>query len=84
MSSLSSHNENLVCAKIINYPVQYDLFESKAESEMQALTRMVTEIKDSTGKVRRKLFADQGALKKRMLELENRLEAIEKGLCYGK
>lgn len=64
-----------------NLAIQYDFFESKEESEISSLRKSVSNIKDSSDKVRRALFAKNGDLTKRMLDLEYRLEAIERGLC---
>jgi hypothetical protein len=65
------------------HELQFDFFLSEKESEIDRLIRMTEEIKDSTGKVRRKLFSENSQLKKRVLELEERLSIIEKGLCHG-
>ncbi len=64
--------------------IQYDFFESKQDSEIAALRKQITEIKTSSDKVRRGLFAKNSDLTKRMLDLEYRLENIERGLCLGK
>lgn len=69
--------------KKLNHELQFDFFLSEDESEVDRLIRMTEEIKDSTGKVRRKLFGENAQLKKRVLDLEERLLAIERGLCYG-
>jgi len=64
--------------------IQLDFWKSKEECEMDSLRLEMASVKASTDKIRRALFARNGELTKRMLELETRLEAIEKGLCYGK
>lgn len=69
--------------KIVKYELQLDFFKSIQESEIDRLVRIVDEIKTSTGAVRRKLFAENGSLKKRVLELEQRLSYIESYICKG-
>lgn len=78
--------------KVVKYELQLDFFKSLNESEVERLVRIVDEIKASTTKVRKKLFAEQGALKKRMLEensnlraevlnLQERLALLERHIC---
>jgi len=69
--------------KIIKHELQFDFFMTENESEVDRLMRITEEIRDSTGKVRRKLFAENSLLKKKMIDLEARLEHIERGLCYS-
>ena len=70
--------------KVVKHELQLDFFRTESEIEVDRLIRMTEEIRDSTGKVRRALFARNSELQKRVLELEERLSHIEKGLCYGK
>lgn len=67
----------------MNAVIQFDFFEP-IPSEEEMLRLDIKAIEESTGKVRRKLFAENGALKKRMLELEYRLEILEINICRGK
>lgn len=69
--------------KKINHEVQYDFWQTKEESETEMLIREVNGIKMSTSKVRKALFARNGELQRKMLELEDRLAIIERGLCRG-
>lgn len=69
--------------KTMKHDLQYDFFLTEQESEVERLIRMTEEIKKSTGAVRRKLFAENGSLKKRVLELEQRLSYIESYICNG-
>ncbi len=62
--------------------IQLDFFKSSQECEMDALRFEMAAVKKSCDKVRRGLYAENGALKKRILELESRMEAIERGLAY--
>lgn len=61
--------------------IQYDFWETVEQSEIASLRKQMTEVKDSSNKVRKAMFARNGELTKRMLELEYRLENIERGLC---
>jgi hypothetical protein len=65
------------------YAIQMDFFKSPIESEMDALRLEMHAVKTSADKVRKSLYARNGELTKRMLELEDRLNNIERGLCYG-
>jgi len=64
-------------------PIQYDLFKSKEESEMDSMRLAIAEQKASNDRVRKKLFSEQGALKKEILDLKCRLEILEKNICTG-
>ncbi len=61
--------------------VQYDFWKSQEESEMDALRHEMAAVKASSEKVRRALFARNGELTKRMLDLEYRLEVLERNIC---
>jgi dynactin complex subunit len=63
--------------------IQYDLFKTKEESEMDALRLEMAKCKLSCDKVRKKLFSENGALKKEVKELSERLEIIERNICRG-
>ncbi len=81
--------------KFQKHELQFDFFLTENESEVDRLIRITEEIKDSTTKVRKKLFAENGTLKKKMLlmeeensslknrvlEMEERLAIIERGIC---
>jgi len=69
--------------KTIRHEVQYDFFLTPQESETEMLIREIDGIKYSTSKVRRALFARNGELQRKMLELEERLAVIERGICRG-
>jgi hypothetical protein len=68
---------------IRKHELQYDFFLDENETEVDRLIRMTEEIKTSTSAVRRKLFADQAPLKKKMLDLEQRLQILESAICKG-
>ena len=73
--------------------IQLSFFESYEEqiqtenrflkSEMKRVAEKSEKTHAMSDKVRKKLFAENSELKKRMSELEYRLEAIERGLCYA-
>lgn len=62
-------------------PIQYDFFSTEEESEFHALEKSIEDIKKSTERVRKGTYAEIGALKKRVLELEERLQIIERNIC---
>ena len=65
------------------YAIQMDFWKTSEECEMDALRREMAEVKKSSTNVRKALFARNGELTKRMLELEDRLQYIERGICHG-
>lgn len=54
------------------------------ETAEERMLREIDEIKISMTKQRKKLFAENGSLKKMYLDAIQRLEIIEDGLCKGK
>lgn len=69
--------------KTIKHEVQYDFFLTPQESETEMMIHEIDSIKISTTKVRKALFARNGELQRKMLELEERLNVIERGICRG-
>jgi hypothetical protein len=71
---------------IVGQMIQLDLFIEKGEPwekgiyEVKEICKMTRE---SSDKVRKKLFAENGTLKKEVMELKYRLEIIEKNICKG-
>lgn len=63
--------------------VQYNIFESREQSEKRALLEHIAQIEESLGKVRRGTYARIGEQTKRILELESRMEVIEHNICRG-
>jgi hypothetical protein len=61
--------------------LQLDFFKSEEQSEIEALSVKIEEVKTSNDKVRRKLFGENGKLTKEVMELKMRLEILEAGLC---
>ena len=62
-------------------PIQLDFFKTEEECENEEIRRIVIEIKESSNKVRRKLFSENGELKRKVLDLENRLQILERNIC---
>ena len=61
--------------------VQYNFFETKEESEFKALENRVEQVDATCHKIRKSLFARHGEMNKRQLDLESRLEILEKYIC---
>lgn len=59
---------------------QLDFFETTETSEMKA---QIEAMRLSCDKCRRKQFKDIGDLRKLVLDLVDRIEYIERGLCNG-
>lgn len=64
--------------------LQYDFFLTEAESELEMLQKKVAKIEFSAHAVRRGTYALINEQRKRIEELESRLQHIERGICYGK
>ena len=69
--------------KTVKHDVQYDFWLTKEESETEMLVREMDGVKVSVTKIRKALFSRNGQLQKKMLELEERLAIIERGICRG-
>ncbi len=52
-------------------------------NDMHTVAQKATATKESADKVRRKLFAENSELKKRMSSLEERLNILERNICTG-
>jgi hypothetical protein len=63
--------------------IQYDLFEERP-SEVDELRMQVRAYKESSDRVRKGIFAKHGDLVKRMMDLEGRMQVIEKNICQQK
>ena len=63
--------------------VQFDLFKTKEECEIETLKEIVNTIKTSSDKVRRGTYASISELKKENMDLKSRLEIIERNICRG-
>lgn len=54
------------------------------QTQVEKLESQVSAMKASLDKIRKSQFAKIGEIKKQMLDLSERLEIIEKGLCSNK
>jgi len=61
--------------------IQLDLFRTDEESEIIELRKEIVAIRESTSKVRKKLFGEHGKLVKRMTDQESRLQILERHIC---
>jgi hypothetical protein len=63
--------------------IQFDLFEP-IPTELEMMAMDIKAMRESQDRVRKKLFAENSALKKKIMELgylEQRLERLEKNIC---
>jgi len=60
--------------------IQFDFFK---DPEICVLESEIKDIKNSTDKVRKKLFAENNKQAKLIKELSERLEIIERNICKG-
>ena len=58
--------------------IQLNFFE---DTEMSELRHRMKSCEESCNRVRKKLFAEQGELKRIVLDMKDRLEVIERGIC---
>lgn len=61
--------------------IQLDMFEEF--DELESLRMQLRHIKESNDRVRRGMFVRHNELSRMYLEVVNRLEIIEKGICDG-
>lgn len=60
---------------------QLSLFDCKEESELECIKNAIKEARESSEKVRRGIFARHSDLTRKYLELNDRLQIIERSLC---
>lgn len=63
--------------------IQLDFFESPEESEMRDIRNRIKSIAQSADKVRKGTYAKIGDIKKLVIDIDSRLEVIERGLCLS-
>ena len=63
--------------------IQLEFFKTEQECEIEALRKELREIKSSTDKVRRGIFARNGELTKEFADIRSRFDIIERALCAG-
>ena len=61
--------------------VQFDLFKTPEQAELDQLRESMKTVRESNEKVRRCLFARHNDLSKQYTEIHSRLEIIERGIC---
>ena len=61
--------------------LQLDMFKSIEECEIDDLRKAIKDMKSSQEKVRKKLFAENGKLTKNIMDLNSRLEILERHIC---
>lgn len=61
--------------------VQYDLFRSRQECELEALRNEIAKVRVSSDKVRRGTYARLNEQKKLVDEMMSRMEIIERNIC---
>lgn len=64
--------------------IQLEFWKTPDQCEIEALRKEMSAVKTSTEKVRKKLFCENGELKKKSNDLETRLIYIERYLCNPK
>ena len=62
--------------------IQLDFWNEK--SEVDILEDRVKKMEVSLDKQRKKLFANNGDLSKKYIDIHNRLEILERNICKGK
>lgn len=61
---------------------QLDFLEQEL-NEMECIKSEVKEVKESSDKVRKSLFARHGELSRKYSELHERMQIIERNICRG-
>jgi len=61
-------------------PLQLDFFD-ETSTDLEKLVRRFDEVEKSSSKVRRGIFAKHSDLAKKYMELNQRLEIIERNIC---
>lgn len=69
--------------KILDFPCQYNLFETREQSERRALIEHIQRLEESITRIRKGQFSKIGANTKRIDDLETRLSILEKGICQN-
>jgi hypothetical protein len=62
--------------------IQLDFF-AEGKTDMDYLREELEQVRSSSDRVRKSLFARHGELAKSYLELHERLQIIEKNICKG-
>ena len=62
--------------------IQYELFEPRL-TEVEELKLELRAVRESCDKVRKSLFAKNGELAKKMVDVSSRLDVLERNICKG-
>lgn len=65
-------------------PIQLEFFKTPEQCELETLHKAYRDLKTSTDKVRRGMYARLGELTKANDELKERLNVLEKHICCDK
>jgi hypothetical protein len=65
-------------------PIQLEFFKSPEQCEIDALRKVILDVKTSSDKVRRGMYAKLSELTKQNNDLKARLEVLEAYLCKEK
>jgi len=65
------------------YALQLEFFKTEEQCEIEALARLIAEVKNSSDKVRRGTYASINEVKRECCDLKNRLEIMERFICKG-
>ena len=75
-------DQNLI-KYVPEHEIQYDFWLTPKESEIEMMQKKVADLNVSFHRVRRCIFAENGALKKRVTEMEDRLAILERHICHS-
>jgi len=67
----------------VSVVVQYDLFKTPTECEMECLRKTIDETKKTCEKVRKGTYARLNDLTRECVDLKIRLEIMERHICLG-
>jgi hypothetical protein len=62
---------------------QLDFFYTDEKNEIEFLKSQMKNVKESSDKVRKSMFARHGELMRKYLDLHDRLQIIERNICRG-
>lgn len=63
---------------------QLDFWKTEEESRLEAIEERVKSVKESSDKVRRGIYARHGELYKKYVDVEERLQILERNICQSK
>jgi len=60
--------------------IQLDFFQ---DDEMLIMKKQISDLRESNDRVRKSLFAKNGELSKKYMDLLNRLDILDRNICSG-